>query len=87
MEIVCVYRDASETGREVRGWLREFERRTGRAITVLDPDSRDGQDFCRLYDLVEYPSIIAVASDGKMLERWRGLPLPLIDYVARYLSS
>lgn len=84
MKVVCVYRDASDHGSEVRGWLREFERRTGAGIETLDPDSKEGQYFCRLYDIVEYPTFIAVASDGKMLEMWRGLPLPQIDHVAHY---
>lgn len=84
MKIVCVYRDASDTGRDMRGWLKEFEYRTGAEIERLDPDSREGQNFCRLYDIVEYPTIIAIADDGRMLDMWRGMPLPLIDHVARY---
>ena len=87
MKIVCVYREASEVAREVDGWLREFERRTGATIERMSPDGPDGQSFCRLYGIVEYPTIIAVSDEGRMLEMWRGMPLPLIDHVSRYAPA
>lgn len=87
MKIICVYREASEAARDVASWLREFERRAGsrNTIEIMNPDTRAGMDFCRLYDIVEYPTIIVITEDGQMIDMWRGLPLPLIDHVAKYL--
>ena len=39
-------------------------------------------DFCRTYDIVEYPTILALNNDGSVLASWRGKQLPLFDVVA-----
>ena len=86
MKVVIVYREHSESDREVSGWLQEFEYRTGKRIESVDPDSRDGISFCRVNDIIEYPTIIAIDNAGKMQNLWRGLPLPLINEVSYYVQ-
>ena len=86
MKVVIVYRENTEYEREVTGWLREFEYRTGKTIDRIDPDSREGNAFCLTHDLVEYPSIIALDDMSKMQNMWRGVPLPLIDEVSYYVQ-
>lgn len=85
MRIVVVYRDASDHAREVIDYLRDFEIQTGEKLETLDPDSADGSNFCRLYDVVEYPSIVVTADDGTFQHLWRGRPLPQVDEVSYYL--
>lgn len=85
MALSIVYRQASEHRAEVEGYLKEFTYRTGKEIKVIDPDSVDGAEFCRLYDVVEYPTIVATKDDGQMRESWRGIPFPLIDEVSYYV--
>ena len=65
----------------VEEWLTEFERRTGVEIESLDPDSREGESLCRAYDVVEYPTILALNDDGGVLALWRGQMLPTFDEV------
>lgn len=84
MRVVIVYREKSDHGREVRDYIRDYQRFTGRSIEVIDPDGREGASFCRVYDIVEYPTIIALDDFGKMLSIWRGRPLPQIDQVSYY---
>ena len=84
MRIVVVYKDASDHGREVREYVDDFERQTGLKIEVIDPDSGRNDFFLRAYDIVEYPTILAIADDGRLLQIWRGRPLPLFDEVAYY---
>lgn len=84
MRVVVVYRDASDHGRPVIEFLREYTRRTGRQLSTLSPDTADGMNFARLYDIVEYPSVVAVNNNGELLQLWRGLPLPLINEVSYY---
>lgn len=86
MRAVIVYRERSDHAREVREYLRDFERRTGRTLEEVDPDTRDGAQLCRLYDIVEYPSIVVVDDDSVMQTMWRGTPLPLIDEVSYYVQ-
>lgn len=81
MRVVCIWRRDSDYGRTVEEWLTEFERRTGAEIESLDPDSREGESLCRAYDVVEYPTILALNDDGSVLSLWRGQMLPTFDEV------
>lgn len=84
MKVAVVYRSESEHAREVEDYLRDFRSRTGRELETIDPDSRDGGSMCRVYDIVEYPTIVAIADDGQVQNSWRGLPLPTISEVSYY---
>jgi hypothetical protein len=79
-----IWREESDYARSVIEWLREFEHRTGRTIESFEPDSPEGESICRTYDVVEYPTIIALNDEGKMLQEWRGVMLPKIDDVSYY---
>lgn len=81
MRVVCVYRDGEDYTRTVEEWMRELERRTGHEIESMSPDGRDGAQFCQTYDVVEYPTILALGNDGAVLAMWRGRELPLFDEV------
>lgn len=81
MRVVCVWREGEEYSRSVSEWLEEFRRRTGREIESVDPQTRDGEGLCRTYDVVEYPTILALDERGGVLEMWRGRMLPTFDQV------
>lgn len=81
MRTVCVWRRESDYGRAVEEWLGEFERRTGREVETLDPDSPAGANFCRVYDVTQYPTILALDNDGTVLASWQGEMLPMFDEV------
>lgn len=82
MRIVIVYREASEHRMAVESFIRDYRLRTGKDIETINPDTREGMSFCRLYDIVEYPTIIALMSDGSVYQVWRGAHLPTISEVA-----
>ena len=52
---------------------------------AVSPDEPEGESLCRAYDIVEYPTILAMDGQGKMLQMWRGRDLPRIDDVSYYL--
>lgn len=86
MRLVCVWRRESEYGRAMEEWLREFERRKGEGvIEEMDPDSREGVGFCKTYDVVEYPTILALDEKGAVLASWRGQMLPTFDEVSYWM--
>lgn len=87
MRVVCIWRRESDYGRMVEEWIREFERRTGEEMESIDPDTRDGESLCRAYDVVEYPTILAIGEDGRMLDSWRGKNLPRFDEVSYWAHS
>lgn len=84
MRVAIVYRQESDHAREVFDFLRDFSRQTGKVIDEIDPDSADGDSFCRAYDIVEYPTMIALDDNGMMQYLWRGRPLPTISEVSFY---
>lgn len=84
MRVIVLYRTMSEHRRPVEEFMHEFERLTGKSIETLDPDSREGMDFARTYDIVEYPTMVALSGEGQVQAFWRGLPLPTLSEVSYY---
>jgi hypothetical protein len=84
MKVVVVYKDNTDYARDVTDFLRDFKRQTGRDLATLDPESNEGEQFCRAYDIVEYPTVIAISDDSVMQQTWRGVPLPTISEVSYY---
>ena len=85
MRVVVVYKQETDYARRVDEFLGDFKRQTGRDLETLDPDTRDGSGFCETYDVVEYPTIIAISDDGQIQNQWKGLPLPTIREVSYYV--
>lgn len=85
MRAIIVYKPSSEHASTVEGYMRDFSRQTGKQLETVDPESRDGADLCRTYDIVEYPSVLALSDDSQLQTMWRGLPLPTINEVSYYV--
>ncbi|MBQ2643906.1 hypothetical protein IJG11_03290 [Candidatus Saccharibacteria bacterium] len=83
MRVVCIYRDNQDYSRAVNEWLENFRRQTGREIETMDPDKNIS--FCETYDVVEYPTILALGEMGDVRASWRGRDLPLINEVLYYM--
>ena len=84
MRVVCVYRDNQDYTRTVDEWLENFHHQTGREIEIMDPDKNPG--FCEAYDIVEYPTVIAMGHYASARAVWRGKDsLPLINDVLFYM--
>jgi hypothetical protein len=83
MRVVCVFRDNQDYTRSVTEWLENFRRQTGRELETLDPDQEPG--FCEAYDILEYPTIIALGNNGEIRALWPGRNLPLINEVLYYI--
>jgi hypothetical protein cdiviTM7_02345 len=85
MRVVIVTKDDAEYSRTVSTFVCDFARQTGHSLETVNPESLDGESFCRAYDVVEYPTIIAISDDGHMQNMWRGLPLPTVSEVSFYV--
>lgn len=84
MRTVIIYKNPSEHARPVEEFMRELKQQTGKTVEEVDPDSKDGAGFCRAYDIMQYPTLIALDDEGRMLQTWAGLPLPTISEVSYY---
>ncbi len=88
MKLIIMYRSRSDHGRQVEEFIREFkERYEAPQVEIVDVDSREGVALAGLYDIVQYPAILATRNDGSVLNTWQGADLPLMDEVAYYASS
>ena len=85
MRVVVVTKEGMDYSRGVNEWLEEFARRTGRELEVLDPNSGEGEGFVRTYDILEYPAIVAISTEGAEVMRWSGAMLPTINEVSFYV--
>ena len=83
MRVVCVFRENQDYTRSVTDWIENFRRQTGHEIEALNPD--ENTDFCETYDIVEYPTFLALDNRGSVLASWRGRELPLINEVLFYM--
>lgn len=82
MRVVCIFRNNEDYTRSVTDWLEDFRRQTGKEIETMNPD--ENVNFCTAYDIVEYPTILALGNSGEVLAMWRGRTLPLINEVLYY---
>jgi hypothetical protein len=84
MRTVVVYKEASDHARAVDTFMHDFTRQTGRQLEVINPETPEGSQFCTTYDVVEWPSLVALDDNGMVQNLWRGLPLPTISEVSYY---
>lgn len=84
MKTYMVYQDNSDHARTVIDFMRDFERQTGKTLEVVDPETREGDGFCRTYDIVEYPTLIALDDNGVIQNMWRGTDFPTISELTYY---
>jgi len=85
MRVVVIYKEETDYARQVIDFLHDFQRQTGHELETLNPETHDGIGFCETYDIVEYPTVVALSDDGKLQNNWRGLPLPTISEVSFYV--
>lgn len=85
MRVVVLYKTETDYARQVTDFLYEFKRITGRDIDTMDPESSEGISFCGAYDILQFPTVVALSDDGHMQNQWSGLPLPTISEVSYYV--
>jgi hypothetical protein len=85
MRVVVVYKEATDYARQVNDYIFDFKRLTGHDLETLDPETREGIGFCGAYDILQYPTIIALSDDGQVQSIWTGLPLPTMSEVSYYV--
>lgn len=86
MKVLILYRPDSEHATRVETFVRDFEHQhdsLSDKVELLSIDTRDGWSTASLYDILSYPSILALDDDGRILNVWQG-DLPLMAEVAAY---
>jgi hypothetical protein len=86
VKLLILYRPESEHATAVETFVHDFQRRydAGQRVELKSLSTRDGAATATIYDITAYPAIMALANDGRPLNIWQGMPLPLMDEVAGY---
>jgi hypothetical protein len=88
MKVLILYRPKSEYARITEDFIEAFQRRINdRDLEIVDMDSREGNDLAGLYDIMQFPAIIVVRSDGTLQKLWLGDELPTVDEVIAYARA
>lgn len=87
MRVVALYHQNSEQSGPVEDYIREFHmRHPEHAIEPISLETPGGADMARLYGVVRYPAVLALASDGKLLQLWQDEHLPLMNEIDFYMD-
>jgi hypothetical protein len=85
MKLLILYRPNSEHGRLIEEFIHEYQsHHQSDRLEVLSLDTREGSATAALYDVVQYPAILVLQTDGYVQKIWQGDRLPLMDEVASY---
>lgn len=88
MRTVLIWNEQTDYAREVREWTREFERLHGEGvIESLDPETIEGEMFVTAHDILQYPAVVVLTDEGRVLESWKGTPMPQLEEVEYWLSK
>lgn len=88
MKVLIFYRQDSEERRIVDEFIHEFHRRYPELeLTLTDVDTVEGSKDADIYDVVQYPTVIATSNDGATLQRWDPGQMPLMNEVAYFANQ
>lgn len=88
MRVAVLYRSNSDHERKVVEFERDFEHRTGKSLELLDVNTRDGSSMATLYDVVSYPTVLAISYEGSIQHIWNAAEsLPLMNEVTYYTMA
>lgn len=85
MRVVVITKEGTDYARDVSTFLTDFTRQTGHELETLDPESPDGISFCSSYDILRFPTVVALSDDGHLQQKWVGIPLPTISEISYYV--
>jgi hypothetical protein len=85
MKVCILYHPESEFSRGIEEFARDFERTRGKKVELMSIETREGAATASLYDIVQYPTVLALSDDGQIQKAWEGPVLPLMDEVSGYL--
>ena len=85
MKVLILYRPNSEHGRRIEEFVHDFQaQHQSERLEVQSIDTREGSATAMLYDIMSYPAILVLQTDGYAQKIWQGDSLPLMEEVVSY---
>ncbi|HUD10373.1 MAG TPA: hypothetical protein VMR28_01730 [Candidatus Saccharimonadales bacterium] len=86
MKLLVLYKPKSEHARSIDEYTNDFIRvHPDVTLELMDAESVEGVAKAGLYDILQFPALLALADDNSLLNMWTGDLLPLMQEVAAYL--
>lgn len=88
MRVIILYRPMSEHARLIEEYAHDFNHThpTG-SLQLVDVDSIEGSRTAALYDITQYPAVLALDTNGSLHQQWIGADrLPLMNDLAYYAA-
>lgn len=87
MRVFCLYRPNSETERRVIELNHELLKRYNTELELISMDTVEGDNLAQVYDVMQFPAVLAVDSMGIPQKSWTDGTLPLINELSYYMSG
>ncbi len=86
MRVFCLYRPNSETERSVIELNNELKRRMNVELELISMDTVEGDHLAQVYQVMQFPAVMALDSRGIVQKSWTDGSLPLINELSYYLQ-
>jgi hypothetical protein len=87
MKVSILYHPESDHARAVTDFVRDYKHVTNKDVELISLETPDGAHLAKLYDVTNYPAVLAVSDDGHLLKVWQDEVLPLINEVSYYAQG
>lgn len=87
MRVFCLYRPNTDTERSVTELVAEVKHRYNVELECISMDTVEGTNMAELYEIMLYPAVVAIDSNGVMQKVWADGQLPLINELIFYLNQ
>lgn len=82
-----MYRPKSEQEGKALDFARDYKQLKGKELNLLSLDTVEGDNLAKVYDITQYPAILAIKDDGQLEQMWQGDALPLMNELDYYSTN
>jgi hypothetical protein len=84
MRVIILYRPNSEQEGKAKDFARDYKQLKNIDLELISLDTVEGDDMAKLYDITQYPAVVALKEDGQLQKMWQGEILPLMNELDYY---
>jgi hypothetical protein len=84
MKVLVLYHPKSEHEGKVLDYVHEYKRIKSRDMELVSLETLQGSNMAKLYDITQYPAVLALKDDGQLERMWQGETLPLMNELDYY---
>jgi hypothetical protein len=87
MKVLILYRPNTEHAGQAMDYARDYKQLKNKEIKLISLDTVEGDDMAKLYDITQYPAVVAIKDDGQLAKMWQGSTLPLMNELDYYAAG